>query len=272
MDREAHIKSRLIKHYAHVQSLGYDIAGVFLQGSQNYGLDIYEDDYMSDVDSKVIIIPTLEDLISGKSMVSTKYDFEGEQIDVKDVRLVLDVWKKQNQSYLEILFTDFMILNPHYETYMRAILDEGENIAKMNIPQLIKCMAGMSREKLIALKHPYPSIKYKIDKFGCDGKQAHHILRLNLLMRDLFIENKSFKDSLTPSKSFYNLLLDLKKNNMSLGEIELLAKNLDDNTVDLKNHLISTKFTDYPFQSATYQLVKTIMEDMILFSVKESLK
>ena len=38
-----------------LQNKGYEIVGVFLQGSQNYNNDIYDDEYQSDVDSKAII-------------------------------------------------------------------------------------------------------------------------------------------------------------------------------------------------------------------------
>ena len=90
-EKKEHIKNRLKAHYKYIESLGYEIVGVFLQGSQNYNLDIYESDYMSDVDTKCLVIPKLDNLIKGSAMVSTKYDFEGEQIDVKDVRVMMEM-------------------------------------------------------------------------------------------------------------------------------------------------------------------------------------
>jgi hypothetical protein len=38
-------------------------------------------------------------------------------------------------------------------------------------------------EKQVALRHPYPSIVHKVDKFGYDPKQLHHIARLQILMQ-----------------------------------------------------------------------------------------
>ena len=43
--RKEHIKNRLKAHYKYIESLGYEIIGIFLQGSQNYNLDIYEKYY-----------------------------------------------------------------------------------------------------------------------------------------------------------------------------------------------------------------------------------
>ena len=88
------ILSVLKEHYKYIESLGYNVIGIFLQGSQNYNLDIYEKDYSSDIDTKCLIIPTLDDLIKGNKMVSRKYDFMGGQIDVKDIRVMMDMWKK----------------------------------------------------------------------------------------------------------------------------------------------------------------------------------
>ena len=101
---------RLQKHYDHLRSLGLNVVTIFAQGSMNYGLYIRDEDYISDVDSKAIVLPTLDDLISGSKMKSTKYDLDGEQIDVKDIRVMVDMWKKSNPAYLEILFTKYKVI------------------------------------------------------------------------------------------------------------------------------------------------------------------
>lgn len=40
----------------------------------------------------------------------------------------------------------------------------------------------MIMEKYSALRHPYPSIVHKIERFGYDPKQLHHIIRLHTIM------------------------------------------------------------------------------------------
>lgn len=52
MTREENTMNRLQEHYNEIKNMGYEIVGVFLQGSQNYELD-YEN---SDIDSKAIIL------------------------------------------------------------------------------------------------------------------------------------------------------------------------------------------------------------------------
>ena len=84
--REKLIFQRLQEHYD--ESLQYfpeeQIVGVFLQGSQNYGLD-YEG---SDVDTKLIVVPSFKDVCLNKKPVSTTHvRANDEHTDWKDVRL-----------------------------------------------------------------------------------------------------------------------------------------------------------------------------------------
>ena len=106
-------QTRVKEHYKYVcEKYGEEnILGVFLYGSQNYGLATEE----SDVDTKAILIPTLWDIAANKQPVSTELHMEnGEHIEVKDIRLMCDMWKKQNMNFIEILFTKYKVLNPDY--------------------------------------------------------------------------------------------------------------------------------------------------------------
>ena len=45
MERNKRIMKRLMEHKEYVEKLGYELVGIFVQGSQNYHLDIYDEDY-----------------------------------------------------------------------------------------------------------------------------------------------------------------------------------------------------------------------------------
>ena len=47
-----------------------------------------------------------------------------------------------------------------------------------------KACYGMFLEKEKAMCHPYPTTVHKIEKWGYDGKQVHHMYRLLLMLRD----------------------------------------------------------------------------------------
>ena len=255
MDRETHIFKRLREHYSYIKDK-YEIVGIFVQGSQNYGLDIYDDDYKSDIDSKAIILPTLEDIVNNANPISTTLVLENnEHIDLKDIRIMFDTFQKQNVNFIEILFTKYKILNPKYKDIFQKIYDNRETIARMDFDKALNCQAGMSEQKFVALKHPYPTIKDKIDKYGYDPKQLHHILRMNDFIKK-FVQGKSYTECLIPDNKDY--LISIKKGVLNLQQAEELAKATNEETYKI---------------SKQYQTGSKINQDMVelLSSVKKEL-
>lgn len=233
MDREERINKRLKEHYEYLESKGYEIVGLFLQGSQNYNNDIYTEEYMSDIDTKAIVLPTFEDFVKGYSPLSTTLILENdEHIDVKDIRVMFEVMQKCNLNYLEILFTDFKIINPKYEKAINVLLENAELLAMSNKKQLLNCIVGMSKQKFCALKHPYPTIKDKIDKFGYDPKQLNHIIRLNYFIKRI-LNGESFRSALNEIER-KDYLVEVKKGMYDLATAEKLANEFDAETYELK--------------------------------------
>lgn len=267
------IQLRVQKHYDYLISLGLNVVGVFAQGSMNYNLYINEANYKSDVDTKAIILPSLDDLIKGGKLTSKKYDFEGEQIDVKDIRVMMEMWEKANPSYLEILFTKFKVLNPIFEDYMNKILDMGDELVKMNFPQLAKCISGMSKEKVVALEHPYPSQLRDLEKFGYCPKQIHHIIRLNQLIKDVYQNNISFGDALLLNRlpEFSSYLINVKKGKLSLEQARLLAKEKDEETKKIKDEILKI-YDRFEFQSETYHKLKNIINSLVKYNIIQMIK
>lgn len=269
-ERKEHIKNRLKAHYKYIESLGYEIIGIFLQGSQNYNLDIYEKDYTSDIDTKCIVLPTLDSLIKGNQMTSTKYDFEGEQIDVKDIRVMMEMWKKQNQSYLEILFTDYKIINPKYKSYLKEILDMKNDIIQLNPPQLARCIKGMSGEKVVALEHEYPATVEKIKKFGYDPKQLASIVRLTHLIENIFDKNMNFKDAiLYTDDDLRNYMLNIKKGKIELEEARELAAMYDTKTNMIKERVVEEQGKDN-FNSEICSILEDRVYKLVKFGIMSS--
>lgn len=129
MSDKEKVMKRLSEHLEAVKGKHPEWVGIFLQGSQNYNLD-YEG---SDVDSKLIVLPSFEDFVLNKSPYSYTHIMENdEHVDVKDICLMLDCFKKQNVNFVEILFTPYRILNPKYEALFQPILDIAERVGRYN--------------------------------------------------------------------------------------------------------------------------------------------
>lgn len=227
------IQQRLQSDYEHVQNLGYEVLGVFLQGSQNYGL-AYEG---SDIDTKCIVLPKFEDFCLNKKPISGTLILPSqEHIDVKDIRLMFECFKKQNVNFVEILFTKYRLMNPTYADLYQPMLDNAELIARYNNYAFINCMVGMSMEKYKALEHPYPTLVEKIEKYGYDPKQLHHIVRMNEFTKR-YISGTSYRECLESKMAEY--LIDIKRGCHSLEEARQISKQMLDETMDLKNEYVT---------------------------------
>lgn len=236
MNKEEKIMNRVKEHYSYIKKQGYEIVFLALQGSQNYNLDIYTEEYISDVDTKAIVLPTFEDFVYNKTPTSTTIILENnEHIDVKDIRIMFENFKKQNINYLEILFSKYKIINNKYKKLLLPLFENKEKIAHLNENQAIRAMAGMSMQKLKALQHPYPTIIDKIEKYGYDPKQLHHILRLNDFIQD-YLTN-SFEECLISKRSLY--LKEIKKGILPVNEAVELAIKTDKETNNIKDKLVT---------------------------------
>lgn len=231
----------------------HNVAGIFVQGSNNYNLDLYTKDYQSDIDTKAIIIPSLDDVIYNKKLVSTTYVMDDDShIEVKDIRLFLELWNKANPTYLEILFTDYYIIE---NKALYDLLDMKNDIAQMNIPSFLKSVEGnifnknKSMLKVSALNDRYI--------FSYNPKDFHHILRLYLLERH-FLESKNFKESMVYYDDIRNLLLYFKKQPKSYVEDNsyILAWHIIVSENILQKAKSLTNSNQTPTNSHTYKKLK----------------
>lgn len=210
------------------------IVCLILQGSQNYGLD-YEG---SDIDTKLIVTPTFEEIAMNSKPVSTTHiRANDEHIDFKDIRLYIQTFRKQNLNFLEILFSPYTIINPVYAEQWNRLVDAREAIAHYAPVQAIKSMRGIAKEKYFAMEHHYPSRMEWINKFSYDPKQLHHLIRVREYI-ERYIDGESYEDCLISTQPEY--LKRVKSGCHNLTDARIIADqsiNRIDNMCDefLKN-------------------------------------
>lgn len=264
MDKRERIENRLKHDFDFVESQGYKVYGVFLQGSQNYQLD-YEG---SDIDTKCIVLPSFEDIVLNRKPVSTTLILEdNSHVDLKDIRLMWECFKKQNINFLEILFTDYFIVASDYISNWRLMRDAAEDIAHYNNYAAVNCIAGMVMEKNAALCHPYPSLKEKIEKYGYDNKQLHHILRCSEFL-DRYIAGVPYAECLIPTVPEH--LIEVKSNYIySLEEAKDLAATIVNRVKEVKQKymdehevVINAEASDVMQLALVNALKKSIKQDL----------
>lgn len=222
MTREEKINLGLKEHW-HDFETSYpktESVGLFLQGSQNYKLD-YEG---SDIDTKMIILPSFDDFVNVNKPISYTYVRENnEHIDLKDIRVILDTIKKQNINFVEILFTEYKIINNKYEKYINELFKYRERIARYNVYGALNCMVGMAMQKYKAMEHPYPTVAPKIEKYKYDPKQLHHIIRMREFIQR-YIQGEPYSECLVSNQLDY--LIEVKKGLHTLEEARKIAETL----------------------------------------------
>ena len=259
------INERVREHYEEALTMFPEsrIVGVFYQGSANYGLD-YE---KSDVDTKCILVPTFEDIAFNRKPISTTHIRKNEEhIDLKDVRLYINCFEKQNLNFLEILFTPYKIINPQYAEFWQKLIDAREAIAHYDAHRMFKSMRGIALEKYHAMEHKYPSKIEIIEKYGYDSKQLHHLLRIeDFLSR--YVKGESYENCLLPSEGIADLLKTIKENNgyYSLSE----AREVSDTALEHIEQMYQWALLQYPegYNPEVEKLLKEVQYDIMKFAV-----
>lgn len=172
------------------------IMGVFLYGSQNYNLATEN----SDVDAKAIYIPSLAEIAADKKPISKEFELEnGAHIEVKDIRLMCRMWKKQNINFVEILFTDYCVINPMYLEEWNEFTSCRELTARYNVYQTVVSS--------------YWQAKNTIKSEGITGKQYVNAQRLvEFFEKYLGKANLSYKECITVDDKNAEIYKNLKKN------------------------------------------------------------
>lgn len=180
-------------------------------GSMNYNL--FDDN--SDVDTKLLTFPNLHDLAFEKEdsrtdAVANPLTGVDEQCDVKDVRRYLKIMKKANINFLEILASDYYIVNPLYEDYWNDLRAHTDDICGSIADKLVYSSIGMMYQKAKRLCNGTPSTQQRIDEHGYDSKQLLHIKRLNRFVDAFIIRKMDFADSIWIPDETKDAFTDIK--------------------------------------------------------------
>jgi hypothetical protein len=141
-----------------------------------------------------------------------------------------------------------------------------EAISRMHPNQALRAMAGTSMEKLKALEHPYPGTMDKINKYGYDPKQLHHILRINDLISRFVADEEPYAKILIPKQPEY--LMRVKKGLYSLEDARRIAYETDQATKKLKDENLTEieyidKFTENALDELKCKFIKQFLKESL---------
>ena len=232
------IESRLQEHLSEAM-VNENISDWFViasNGSVNYGLD-NED---SDIDSKLLTVPSLKKLIENKRDNTTHIMSDnGEHVEVKDVALYMNTILKQNINFVETLFAKAVIVNPRYQNDWEMLYENRELIARYDTKRAVKCMYGMMIQKRKDMETWTEARAKSFHEFGYDTKSLHHLVRLHYFLQHYIVDGWSYEDCLTKrDDAEYNLLMDTKSGINSIKASALADEYL------IKSQRVADKYID----------------------------
>ena len=218
------IFKQLEKHRQAVIEYGIpenQILGIFLYGSQNYNCDTVN----SDVDSKAIIIPTYHDLCCGSPVIKELHLDNGEHCEIKDIREMVKMWRKQNINFLEIFYTKYCLINTIYKDIWESqFICNREIICQYNIAYAVKSVVGQ--------------VLHTIKQNPNDNKKLANGWRLNIFLKNLYA-GINYGDCITLSEKDRQYFILLKNGSVQISADKLLddivlngnkvLQNIDDN-------------------------------------------
>ena len=239
------IDKAIKEHLEAVLEEGYNesqILGVFLYGSQNYGTNTSN----SDVDTKCILVPTLEDLCLRRPVSKEIHLENGEHCEVKDIREIVANFRKQNINFLEILYTPYFWINPMYEKiWFDRLVNNREFISHYDMNRALQSICGQAIHTL------------KQDK--TDGKKVSNGLRLYWFLKE-YLDGNDYNKCLYLDEARRKILKDLK-NKSEIKDI----KQVDEL---IYNFEIFKTLTINPIYDKTSNEIDDIMNNFILAAVR----
>lgn len=220
--RDAEIAYGMLNHLYDARQHFSDDQIVFLglQGSQNYNLDTAT----SDIDTKLIVVPGLNDLIFNHKAVSITFIRENnEHTDWKDLRLMFQTFRKQNLNFVEIIYSPWILVNETYYEEIKDLFEHRDLIGFYDKPKAVQTMKGIALNKYDAMEKNTPAHAKEMEKFGYSPKELHHLIRVTEFLKN-YIEGYPYEYCLYPSHSTW--LKDVKMGAYSIEE----ARNIADKT------------------------------------------
>lgn len=218
------IVSRLQEHLSEAM-VNENISDWFViasNGSMNYGLD----NENSDIDSKLLTVPSLKKLIENKRDNTTHIMSDnGEHVEVKDVAIYMNTILKQNINFVETLFAKAVIVNPRYKNDWEMLYENRELIARYDTKRAVKCMYGMMVQKRKDMETWTEARAKSFHEFGYDTKSLHHLVRLHYFLQHYIVDGWSYEDCLTKQDNAYerDVLMGSKNGNISKMEATFLS-------------------------------------------------
>ena len=161
---EEQIHKVLHIHHEHVRQKYVPVMTV-LVGSQNYGLATARSDY----DTFTFVMPSIADIATLATPVSTTHEDEYGHIDIKDIRWALNLLRKTSPNSVECFAGQYHIIDPAFTPYLASI---SPITLRCNTHHMMAAIGGLAHQ--LTKRNMTP------------GKRLSHIIRMECMIDNYF--------------------------------------------------------------------------------------
>ena len=265
-EKDYNILHRVEEHLIEIiEQRELDIHQIFfiaLEGSQNYGLDLLD----SDIDTKMIVLPSLNDIVwNKKPMAMTHIRANEEHTSLTDIRNYFSSLRKQNINFIETLFSPWIIVNKEYRNEFEQLFNNKELIAHYDECKAVKTIGGISIDRYKAIQNLNSKKADVIEKYGYDGKAVSHIIRIYAFLKR-YVRNFPYQTCIIPDEKEKEIILFFKQNLADKEEGLSVAKNIFDAIQREVDDYVNTHEEIINFKA------ESILKNMQYYMVKKGLE
>lgn len=232
-----------------------------LAGSQNYGLDMEG----SDVDTKLVVVPSFNDIVMNKQPVSTTHVRQNnEHISFHDVRLYIPTFRKGNINFVETLFSQYTIVNPLYAHEWNRLVEAREEIARYDVVRAIHAMRGTMYTKYKLITNASDNRAETIAKFGYCPKELYVLKRTGEFI-SRYIHGEPYADCLVSKEA--KLLYAIKNGCAAVADALYIAKTSLDRTNALCDYFLEV--CDKPINQKVGALLDDVQYNIMKIAMKK---
>lgn len=225
-------------------------------GSVNYNLD----DETSDLDYKVYVLPSFDDLYSGKRFVTSKTSDELD-FTVHDVRELAKQLEKSNVNFVEVLFSTELTVK---DDRMKYLVEMREELARMNLPYFYDACFGMLHNKVKTFEKGTGGTNHFVEKHGYDTKAFMTMYRMmDFLLRYEKNGFTSFLEAVRYSEEERTFMLSLKHGAYS-KERALETVRLMREQVEAKKDVYKSRAFDEETRAKMETFLKTLVYETVM--------
>lgn len=218
------------------------VLGIFVIGSQNYGLSLQTDEYRSNLDT-VVVIQKDKDFDGFKTIKIGHKD----RIMIYDCSCFYHLLSLASCSQIETLFTEYRIIE---DDRLNVLIKNADRIAKVNVYKMLCDILEDTIHQCQGITLNMPHI----------DKNVYNIFRSYVFARDVFY-GTSYRDALCPDSVDTKILLDIKT-----------GRFIEIHGITLQNYAESIKTCAKDLLNKIEELAHGFTVDMAVYDILDEFK